>query len=33
MHRETPTVLFNEYQLPDAYQIEDVRFFAEMEMD
>jgi protein-disulfide isomerase len=30
--RATPTVLFNGYPLPDVYRVEDLRYFAELEM-
>jgi len=30
--RETPTVLVNGYQLPESYKVEDLRYFADLEL-
>jgi protein-disulfide isomerase len=31
--RATPTILINGYQLPEHYKIEDLRYFAEFNVD
>ena len=31
--RATPTIIINDYKLPDNYKIEDLRYFTEFDFD